>query len=152
MWQTNKKSICGSCSSYLHNVSFWILLCLFSSQLLIEFRDIIIPFCLIAGSSHRNSQSVFLAEGLDLELPTVVSTAVGEDGLRTGEVSWLLIDQPHIPVETWGGTHRDRNKDVTWSMRLCEAMHHMSNNTLIQLCRKCVPLCRDFTHSSFRNS
>jgi hypothetical protein len=55
--------------------------------LLIEFRDIIIPFCLIAGSSHGNSQSVFLPEFFDLELAAVVSTAVGEDWLRTGEVS-----------------------------------------------------------------
>lgn len=73
---------------------------LFSSQLLVQFGDVVIPLCLVAGSSHRGSQVVLLPEGLDLELSTAVSRAVGEDRLGAGQGTGLLIDQPHVPVET----------------------------------------------------
>lgn len=73
---------------------------LFSSQLLVQFGDIVIPLCLVAGSCHRGSQVVLLPEGLDLELSTAVSRAVGEDRFGAGQGAWLLIDQPHVPVET----------------------------------------------------
>lgn len=82
---------CRSFESFFH---------LFSSQLLVQSGDVVIPLCLVAGSSHRGSQVVFLPEGLDLELSTAVSRAVGEDRLGAGQGIGLLIDQPHVPVKT----------------------------------------------------
>lgn len=78
-----------------------LFLKLFPSQLLIQFGDIVVPLCLITGSCHRYAQVVFLPEVLDLELTTTVSGAVSKGGLRAGQVTWLLIHQPHVPVKTW---------------------------------------------------
>ena len=73
---------------------------LFSSQLLVQFRDVIVPLGLVAGSRHWGSQVVLLPEALDLELASGVSGAVGEDGLGAGQAARLLVYQPHIPMET----------------------------------------------------
>lgn len=75
---------------------------LFSSQLLVQFGDVVVPLCLVAGPGHRGVQFVFLPEALDLELAAAVSAAVGEDGLRAGQTARLLVHHPHIPVETCG--------------------------------------------------
>lgn len=83
-----------------------LVLKLFPSQLLIQFGDIVVPLCLITGSRHWCAQVVFLPEALDLELTTAVSRAVSEGGLRAGQVTWLLIHQPHVPVKTWVGTEK----------------------------------------------
>lgn len=73
---------------------------LFSGQLLVQFGDVVVPLGLVAGSSHRGSQVVFLPEALDLELAAAVSRAVSEDALGAGQAAWLLVHQPHVPVET----------------------------------------------------
>lgn len=73
---------------------------LFSGQLLVQFGDVVVPLGLVAGSRHRGSQVVFLPEALDLELAAAVSRAVGEDALGAGQAAWLLVHQPHVPVET----------------------------------------------------
>lgn len=57
---------------------------LFSSQLLVEFGDVVVPLCLVAGPGYGGLQLVFLPEILDLELPAAISGAVGEDGLAAG--------------------------------------------------------------------
>lgn len=79
---------------------------LFSRQLFIQFGDIVVPLCLVTGSRYGGSQVVFLPECLDLELATAVCRTVSEDRLRARQVAWLLIDQPHIPVKTWGGSRQ----------------------------------------------
>lgn len=90
---------------------FWGFL--FSRQLLIQFRDIVIPLSLVASSCHWCSQAVFLPEALDLEFAAVVSAAVGEVRLAAGQGAWLLIHQPHIPMETWvGQAHRILNVEL----------------------------------------
>lgn len=58
---------------------------LFSRQLLVQFRDIVIPLSLVASSRHWCSQAVFLPEALDLEFAAVVSAAVGEVRLAAGQ-------------------------------------------------------------------
>lgn len=75
---------------------------LFSGELLVEFGNVVVPLGLVAGSCHRGSQAVLLPEALDLELAAAVSRPVGEDGLGAGQAAWLLIHQPHVPVETCG--------------------------------------------------
>lgn len=77
-------------------------LILLSGQLLVQFGDVVVPLGLVAGSSHRGSQAVFLPEALDLESSAFVSGSVGEDGLGAGQTAWLLVRQPHIPVQTCG--------------------------------------------------
>lgn len=90
---------------------FWGVL--FSRQLLVQFRDIVIPLSLVASSCHWCSQAVFLPEALDLEFAAVVSAAVGEVRLAAGQGAWLLIHQPHIPMETWvGQAHRILNVEL----------------------------------------
>lgn len=73
---------------------------LLSGQLLVQFGDVVVPLCLVAGSRHGGSQVIFLPEALDLELAAAVSRAVGEDRLGAGQAAWLLVHQPHIPVQT----------------------------------------------------
>lgn len=67
----------------LSNPSFNLL----SSQLLVQFGDVVIPLSLVTGSCHRGPQVVFLPEVLDLELSAVVSRSVGENGLSAGEAA-----------------------------------------------------------------
>lgn len=73
---------------------------LFTGQLLVQLGDVVVPLGLVAGSRHWSSQLVFLPELLDLEFATTVSGAIGEDGLGAGQAAGLLVDQPHVPVET----------------------------------------------------
>lgn len=73
---------------------------LLSCQLLIEFGDVVVPLSLVAGSCLWGSQFVLLPKALDLELATAISAPVGEHGLGAGDAAWLLIHQPHVPVET----------------------------------------------------
>lgn len=73
---------------------------LLSGQLFVQFGDVVVPLGLVAGSRHRSVQVVFLPEGLDLELSSAVSGAVGEDLLGAGQAAGLLVHQPHVPVQT----------------------------------------------------
>lgn len=74
-----------------------------SSKLLVQFGDVVVPRRLVTASRHRGSQVVFLPEGLDLELATAISRAIGEHFLGARQLAWLLVDQPYVPVKTWGG-------------------------------------------------
>lgn len=76
---------------------------LFSSQLLVQFGHVVVPLGLVTGSRLWRSQVVLLPEGLDVELAAAVAGAVGEHGLGARQGPWLLVDQPHVPVEAWGG-------------------------------------------------
>jgi len=73
-------------------------------QLLIQLGDVVVPLRLVAEARDGRAQTVLLPEALDPELPPVVPTAVGEDGLGAGQRAGLLVDQPHVPVETCRGT------------------------------------------------
>lgn len=75
---------------------------LFSSQLLVQFGHVVVPLGLVTGSRLRCSQVVLLPEGLDVELAAAVAGAVGKHGLGARQGPWLLVDQPHVPVEAWG--------------------------------------------------
>jgi len=68
-------------------------------QLLIEFRHIVIPLCLVASASHRHPQPILAAESCYLELPSFVTGAIGQDGLIAGQLLWLLVHQPHVAVQ-----------------------------------------------------
>lgn len=82
---------------------------LFPSQLLVQLGDIGVPLGLVAGSGNWRSQLVLLPEVLDLKLCTVVPRAVGEGGLGAGQGARLLIDQPHVPMQTWSGREGGSN-------------------------------------------
>lgn len=68
-------------------------------QLLIEFRNVVIPFCLVASASHRHPQLILAAESCYLELPSLVAGAIGQDGLIAGQLLRLLVHQPHVAVQ-----------------------------------------------------
>ena len=69
-------------------------------QLFVKLGHVVVPLGLVAGPGHRGAQPVFLPEALELELPSVVPAAVGEDRLCAGQRVGLLVDQPDVPVET----------------------------------------------------
>lgn len=85
--------------------SLWQFSGLLPSQLLVQPGDVGVPLSLVAGPCHGCSQLILPPEILDLELCTAVRRAVGEGGLGAGQGTRLLVDQPHIPMETFG---RDR--------------------------------------------
>lgn len=73
---------------------------LFPSQLFVQPGDVGVPLGLVACPCHRCSQFILPPEVLDLELCTAVPRAVGQGGLRAGQGTRLLIDQPHVPMKT----------------------------------------------------
>lgn len=73
---------------------------LFPSQLLIQPGDVGVPLGLVAGPGHGCSKVILHPEVPDLKFCTAVPRAVGEGGLGAGQGTRLLIDQPHVPMET----------------------------------------------------
>lgn len=74
---------------------------LFASQLFVKFGHVVVPLCLIARPCNRSAEAVLLPETLYLEFPTVVPRAIGEYWFGTVNAARLLINQPHVSMETW---------------------------------------------------
>lgn len=73
---------------------------LFSTQLLVQLRHIVIPLGLIKVASYRVSQVVFDSKVADGELATVITWAVGQTGLIESKLSRLLVNKEHVSVQT----------------------------------------------------
>jgi hypothetical protein len=71
---------------------------LFSTELLVQLRYVVIPLGLIQVASYRVSQVVLLSKFADGELATVITRAVGQTGLIKSKLSRLLVNQKDVSV------------------------------------------------------
>lgn len=77
---------------------------LLSRELLVEFGHIVIPFRLVTCASHWGPELILFAERCHLELATMVSRSVAENGLVTLQWAVLLVNQPDVAVKAWRET------------------------------------------------
>lgn len=71
-----------------------------ATELLIQLRHIVIPFCLVEVGSNRLAQLILLGKFANFEAASMVTRAVREALFITAELSRLLVNQEHISVQT----------------------------------------------------